>query len=252
MYTQVARADSAAVKSRGVASRWFYVGMTVLVILINVVAFGPSIVDPSARTVPLPLGSIDLAHSVVSVTWLLVFLAQVTPVLKARSAIHRQLGVAGVFLSVAFIVVTWLTLVEGARRGFDLSGDLVSRGTSQEPGAFLAPASTLVPLGAFVGAAVWYRRRPALHKRLMIMALLMSMGAPVAHLIGHWPAFAPYTLIGSTVIAFFPAIHDRVWEGRIHPLSLWGALVVTFWFPVFFFTAGATAAWRDFAVWVVQ
>ena len=252
MYTHVARADSAAAKSRGVASRWFYVGMTVLVILINVVAFGPSIVDPSARTVPLPLGAIDLAHSVVSVTWLLVFLSQVTLVATGRSALHRQLGVAGVVLSIAFIVLSWFVLVEGARRGFDLSGDLVPRGTSVEPGAFLAPASGLVPLGAFVGAAVWYRRRPALHKRLMIMALLTSMGAPVAHLLGHWPAFAPYTLIGSPVIAFFPAIHDRVWEGRIHPLSLWGGLVVAFYFPVFVFTVGATAAWRDFAAWVVQ
>ena len=50
-----------------------------------------------------------------------------------------------VLLSAAFIVVTWLVLVEGARRGFDLSGDLVPRGTSVDPSTFLAPSGALIP-----------------------------------------------------------------------------------------------------------
>lgn len=155
-------------------------------------------------------------------------------------------------LSVGFIVVTWFVLVEGARRGFDLSGDLVPHGTSVDPGMFLAPAGALVPLGAFVGAAVWYRRRPALHKRLMMLALLTSTGAPIAHVVGHWPAFGPYALIGGTLILFLPAIRDRVWERRIHPVSLWGAIGAALWVPVFFIVVAPTAAWRDFAAWVVQ
>lgn len=145
-------------KSRSNADRWFYVIVTTFVILVNVVAFSPSLLNPSTRTVPLSLTSIDLAHSLVSVTWLLVFMAQVTLVAAGRVTVHRQLGVFGVLLSAAFIVVTWLMLVEGARRGFDLSGALVPRGTSVDPGTFLAPAGSLIPLGAFVGAAVWYRR----------------------------------------------------------------------------------------------
>ena len=152
-------------KNRSNADRWFYVVVTMFVILVNVVAFSPSLLNPSARTVPLPLTSLDLAHSLVSVTWLLVFLAQVTLVAAGRVTVHRRLGVLGVLLSAAFIVVTWLVLVEGARRGFDLSGDLVPHGTSIDPGTFLAPSGALIPFGAFVAAAVWYRQRPALHKR---------------------------------------------------------------------------------------
>ena len=82
-------------KSRSNADRWFYVIVTMFVILVNVVAFSPSLLNPSTRTATLPL---------------------------------------------TFIVVTWLVLVEGARRGFDLSGDLVRRGTSMDPGTFLAPS----------------------------------------------------------------------------------------------------------------
>jgi len=105
MTTHEARA-SARPKSRSAADRWFYVIVTMFVILVNVVAFSPSLLNPSTRTVPLPLASLDLAHGPVSVTWLLVFLAQVTLVAAGRVTVHRQLGVLGVLLSAAFIVVT--------------------------------------------------------------------------------------------------------------------------------------------------
>jgi len=235
-----------------VADRWFYVTVTMFVILVNVVAFSPSLMNASTRTVPLPLTSIDLAHSLVSVTWLLIFLAQVTLVAAGRRAAHRQLGLFGVLLSAAFIVVTWLVLVEGARRGFDLSGDLVPRGTSVDPSTFLAPSGALIPLGAFVCAAVWYRQRSAVHKRLMMLALLTSTGAPIAHVVGHWPAFAPFALIVGMFILFLPAIRDRVWEHRIHPVSLWGAIFVALWVPVFLIVFAPTALWRNFAAWAVQ
>jgi hypothetical protein len=222
------------------------------VILVNVVGFSPSLVNPSTRTVPLPLTAIDLAHALVSVAWVLVFLAQVTLVAAGRPAVHRQLGVLGVLLSAALIVVTWLMLVEGARRGFDLSGALVPRGTSVDPGTFLAPAGTLIPLAAVIAAAVWYRRRPAIHRRLMMLALLSSTGAPIAHVMGHWPAFGPYVLTGGMVILFLPAIGDWVWERRIHPVSLGGALFVLLWNTVFLIVLPQTTVWGNFAAWVVQ
>ena len=224
---------SARPKSRSAADRWFYVIVTMFVILVNAVAFSPSLVNASTRTVPLPLTSLDLAHVLVSVTWLLVFLAQVTLVAAGQVTVHRQLGVFGVLFSAAFIVVTWLMLVEGARRGFDLSGALVPRGTSVNPGTFLAPSESWIPLAAFVAAAVWYRQRPASHKRLMMLALLTSMGAPIAHVVGHRPAFGSYALTGGMFIFFLPAIRDRVWEHRIHPVSLWGAIFSLLWTSCF-------------------
>ena len=238
-------------KSRRNADRWFYVIVTMFVILVNVVAFSPSLLNPSARTVPLPLTSLDLAHSLVSVTWLLVFLALVTLVAAGRVTVHRQLGVLGVLLSAAFIVVTWLALVEGAQRGFDLSGDLVPHGTSTDPGTFLAPSGSLIPFAAFVAAAVWYRKRPVLHKRLMMLALLTSTGAPIAHVVGHWPAFAPFALAGGTLLFFLPAIRDRVCERRMHPVSLWGAIFSLLWTSVFIGVFARTVVWRNFAEWVV-
>ena len=162
-----------------------------------------------------------------SVAWLLAFLVQVTLVPAGRLDVHRRLGIISVLLSAAFIVVTWFMLVEGARRGFDLSGDLIPRGTSVDPGAFLAPANALALIGVLIGAAVWYRQRPAVHKRLMMFALLTSTGAPITHLVGHWSALRPYpviNIIGGILLLCLPAIHDRMSQRRIHPVSLWGAI----------------------------
>ena len=205
-------------KSRSNADRWFYVVVTMFVILVNVVAFSPSLLNPSARTVPLPLTSLDLAHSLVSVTWLLVFLAQVTLVAAGRVTVHRRLGVLGVLLSAAFIVVTWLVLVEGARRGFDLSGDLVPRGTSIDPGTFLAPSGSLIPFGAFVAAAVWYRQRPALHKRLMMLTADFHGSA---HRACGWPLAGVRVLCaGWWHVHFLSPRNPRLGVGASHPSCL--------------------------------
>jgi hypothetical protein len=242
--------------SRTAADRWFYVGATSAVLLVNLVSFGPAIIDPSERTVPLPMTSIDLAHALVSLVWLLVFMAQVALIPAGRRAAHRRLGVLGVLLSAALVVVTWFMLVEGARRGYDLSGDLVPRGTTVSPGTFLAPANALAPFGVFVAAAVWFRRRAAVHKRHMMLAMLTTTGAPVAHLIGHWPALlqiAPLIIAGSGVAIWsLLPIHDRLSQGRIHPVSLWGGIASFAWQLLFFVVIANTSAWQAFAAWLVS
>ena len=242
-------------KSRGIAGRWFYVSVTLLIVLLNVVSFAPSIIDGSTRTVSLPLNFIDFAHTLVSVAWLLVFPAQAILIATERPDVHRRVGILGVLLSALFIVVTWFALVEGARRGFDLSGDLIPRGTSVDPGTFLAPANTLVPIGVLIGLAVWYRKRPAVHKRLMMLAILASTGAPIAHLVGHWPALQHYPVINPVsnilMLAVLP-IHDMASERRIHPASLWGAVGVMVWVTGFFVLVAQTSEWREFAAWIIR
>ena len=115
-----------------------------------------------------------------------------------------------------------LSVLANRLTGFDLSGDLVPTGTTVDPGTFLAPAHALVPFGVFVAAAVWCRRRPAVHKRLMMLALVTTTGAPVAHLIGHWPLAFLIFPVSQIMLLCLLFIHDRLSQGRIHSVSLWG------------------------------
>lgn len=112
-------------------ARWFYVGVVAFVILFTLISFGPSLIDPSNRSVPLPLTPWVLTHTALSTAWLLLFLAQTTLVATGRTRIHRRLGIAGAVIAAALVITGPLMMIEEARRGFDLSGDLVPRGTIQ-------------------------------------------------------------------------------------------------------------------------
>jgi uncharacterized membrane protein YozB (DUF420 family) len=240
--------------------RWFYISMALMMILFSVVAFGPSIIDPSNRNVPLPLTPLVLVHAIVSAAWLVLFLAQATLAATGRVALHRRVGVFGVLLTVAFILVGYFALIAEARRGFDLSGD----GIGRAPGLPAAPDPNLVALlwnfltfGIVAGLGLWYRHRPAVHKRLMLLAMLGGLtNTPLGHVVGHWPLLQPWAgvIFPVTTIVFLSAsaIYDRVSQGRIHPVSLWGAILLFVWGGLFFSAIQPSAAWREFATWLIR
>ena len=255
----VAVVPLAAGRSRRV-DRWFYIGVALLMIVLNVVAFGPSIIDPSRRNVPLPLTPLVTAHAILSAAWLLLFLAQTTLVATARTAVHRRLGIYGAVLTAVFIVVGCFAVIAQARRGFDLSGDIGR--LPAPPGA--DPAAAIVGLLFFfltfailVGVALTYRHRPTVHKRLMLLAVLGGLTpTPVAHVIGHWSVLQPWTgmifPVSLLIFLSFSAIYDRVSEGRIHPVSLWVGLLVFVWNALFNVVIVPSSAWNQFSMWVIQ
>jgi uncharacterized membrane protein YozB (DUF420 family) len=243
-------------------ARWFYISVALVMVLLNVIAFGPSMIDPSRRNAPLPLTPLLTAHAVVSALWLLLFLAQATLVATRNTAVHRRVGIAGGILTVMFVLVGSLTVIEQARRGFDLSGDLGR--LPPPPGvADVAPVTLLLlfnflTFALLVGGGLWYRHRPSVHKRLMLLAMLGALPpTAVAHLIGHWLGPRPWAaaIFPVSAIAFMSvsAIYDRVSHGRIHPLSVWVPILLVTWHEVVLnFVVVQSAPWREFAVWLIR
>jgi uncharacterized membrane protein YozB (DUF420 family) len=250
---------SASTDRRRQVDRRFYIGVALFMVAFNAVAFAPSILSPSTRNVPLPLTPLVTAHALVSGAWLLLFLAQATLVATGRTGVHRRLGVGGAVLTAVFLVLGWFTTLEQARRGFDLSG-AISR-VPAPPGLDLIAATVgllffFLTFGVLAGTALWYRRRPAVHKRLMLLALLGGLSpTPVAHVIGTWPPLQPWANLifpGSLVVflAIGP-VHDRISDGRIHPVSLWGGLSLFVWNTAFNVAIIPSAAWSQFARWLI-
>src|SRR5215510_13587365 len=152
-----------------VAPRRFYIGVAVFLILLSVAGFGPSLVDPSKRNgPPTPL---VIAHGVTTALFLLLFLTQAFLVASGRKAVHRRLGIAGAILALAVVVLGFITSIVNQRRGFDLSGDLARPGDGQPftPGDVIFPLLIFFNFGVQVAAALWYRHRPEIHKRLMLI-----------------------------------------------------------------------------------
>src|SRR5262245_15939068 len=249
----------AATGRRRRVKRWFYISAGLFMVLFTIVGFGPSIIDQSRRNVPLPLTPLVTAHAIASSAWLLLFLTQATLVAVGRTAVHRRVGIAGVVLTVAFVVLGWFTIIEQARRGFDLSG--ANGPVPPAPAANPAPVALIggnvLPFAVLAGVGLWCRNRPDVHKRLMLLAMLGGLTAtPLAHLIGAWPALQPWAgvLFSVTPIVFLSlsAIYDRVSQGRVHPVSLWGAILVFTWVSLFFSVVGPSSAWQDFAAWLIR
>jgi hypothetical protein len=247
MNTSVAEAVRVARPGRASEHR-FYLGVGVLVLVVSLAAFGPSILAPSSRNVPLPMTALVAAHGLISLAWLFLFLAQTTLVATGRTATHRRLGMIGIVLALAFVIAGVFASVEEARRGFDLSGDLVPAGTVVDPSFVLAPINAFGLFAVMVGAGLRYRNRPDVHKRLMALTLLGMAGAPVAHLMGHYPVLraggGAFGLISALLLLSLSAVHDRLAYGRIHPTSLWGGIGGFAWLFAFFTFVAPSPAWR--------
>ena len=199
--------------------RRFYIGMALAAILLSVAGFGPSIIDPSRRRVPLPLTPLVTTHAIVSGAYLLLFLTQATLVAAGRTAVHRRMGIVGAMLAVAWIVLGYVTSIQYARRGFDLSGDVI--GQFDVPGTLVFQLGDLVSFGILVAAGFWFRRRPDIHKRLMLLATVtLMLGAPPAHLIGHWPSL--HGAVGSIIAlsVTIPTLSASIVSSHVIPQSL--------------------------------
>jgi hypothetical protein len=249
-------------RQRFTSERRFYIGAAVLIILISVAGFGPSIIDHSRRIGPP--SALVIVHGLVTAAWLLLFLVQTVLVAADRLTVHRRMGPVAIVVAALILTVGPVMLIENVRRGTDLSGDLTRLGPlpsdpAERAATLVAPLSGFLVFGVLVSAGLWYRRRPAIHKRLMLIGSLSLCGPPLFHLAGyltgHWPAFHGFFLAAAFVIDFVllftSAVNDRLREGRTHPVSLWApaaALACVVAIPPLVMPL---PAWQRVALWLV-
>ena len=164
------------------------------------------------------------------------------------------------------VVLGYAVSVDEIQRGHDLSGDLtralIPAGLppSFQAEAILFPLAVFFNFAALVGAGLWWRHRPDIHKRLMLLAVIGLAREPILHLIGHLSGYWP-TLQGlagtmdpfvTTLLLSVSAIHDNVTQSRIHPVSLWVPTLMVAWRIVLGFVVSPSLAWRDFATWLIR
>jgi hypothetical protein len=254
--TTIEIAPAAPAKHR-LIKRWFFINVALFMILFSIIAFAPEMIDTSVRNVPLPLPPLAATHAIVSTGFLLLLLSQPTLVATGRTDLHRRLGIVGAVLAVAFVVITYLAGVEVVRRGFPVAGDPGLPPGLSRAAFVLAPNVSLLVFGILLGAALYYRHRPDVHKRLMLLAVLGGLtSTPVAHLVGYWSVLQPWAgmifPLSAVVFLSVSAVYDRAVIGRIHPVSLWVPLAVFVSQSIFFNAIVPSAAFRSFAEWLTR
>ena len=246
MQTGVSKQKPNALSNVG---RWDYVGMGILLMLLAVSSFGPSLVNPVRRIAPITFAV--SAHGLLFSAWLFLFVAQAFLIATERRALHRRLGLAAIGIATLMVLSGYQTVIELMKRGFDLSGDLHLSDVLLNA---VFPLGDLLAFTVLFCLGLWYRNDPAAHRRLMLLTTIgMMMPATVAHFIGHnapeVPALVPLSL---AILFITPAVYDRVRFHRFHPITLWGGILLILWGNVRAVLIGPSTTWKQFAKWLMS
>jgi hypothetical protein len=152
-------------------------------------------------------------HAAVFSAWMLLFLLQTSLVALRRTGLHRRLGKA---LAVYAAVV----LVVGIGASIGMPAYRVTAGQMLLQRASLVVLYNLVDVltfGVFLAAAIYQRRSPEWHKRLLISGVIALTGAAVGRVLpsGTFLYFLVWLLPLVVLITI-----DLLQSRRIHPVSL--------------------------------
>ncbi|HET7778580.1 MAG TPA: hypothetical protein VFL07_08510 [Rudaea sp.] len=231
--------------SRGAGERRFFAWGAAVIVLVAFGGFARTYYLKLAFDTPA-LTTLVHAHALVMTAWVLLFVTQTRLVAAQRTDLHRRLGVFGVLLLVLIVAIGVETAIASARRGLTP--------TDMPPLMFLViPLGTVVVFAVLAGAAVLYRRRSDIHKRLMLLATLTILTPAIARI--PWEPFRAmgpplFLAVTDTCVLAFVA-YDTWKNRRLHPALLWGTLFFLVSQPLRMMLAH-TAAWTQFATWLTS
>ena len=238
MATAVKRAGSS---TRPVSPRWatqraFFTGISLLMVFAVFVGFSRSYYLKGLYGTPA-LPTLFHVHGLLFTGWMVFLVVQTGLVASRRTDLHRRMGIAGGVLAAAMTLAAMAMTMDLARRSATAPTDIGLAFT-------IVPFFTVVVFPVLVGIALFYRRQPEVHKRLMLIATLELVTAGVARIpgAGSMPLFFVLTDVGLAAIL----LYDIVTRGRPHSATVWGGLFLIAT-QVIRTTAGASAAWIAFA-----
>ncbi len=253
---------SVALEARAPPRRRFFIGMAIVFAIAVLWGFGPTYFLRAFITTR-DLSWLVHAHGFVFSCWIALFAVQTLLVAKHPTDLHRQLGVVGIVLGVAVVglgvVVALASLPPATRTALEAAGPVASL-------ARLASGNVgnALMFGILFAAAIWQRRRPEAHKRLMLSACIGIMDAPVARVLDDfgWPiivgpfgfvapdsflnrtlpaVLGPFQLNNLVVLPLFLALvaYDLAKTKRVHWATVFGGAILFLLQPLAGFVARA-------------
>jgi hypothetical protein len=228
------------------ARRRLYVGLAVVAIAMALVGFWRTYFGPVlAGTVDKP--AIIHFHAAVYVGWLAIFLTQAALAATGRVAAHMKLGRFaigyGALVIAAGLLATFGMFVLRVR-----AGDV-----AEAQGRLIGPLLDMLAFAPVFAAAVYYRRKPELHKRLMIVATTVLLIAAVARM--PFPAELRNPLVIHLVWALpilLAMAHEVRSRRRIHPIYLGGLALLVLEGPLTRAAVRNTELWHHATGWLAR
>jgi hypothetical protein len=193
-------------------------------------------------------------HGLIFTLWFVLFFIQTRLIARHRVDLHRRLGIFGAVLAPLAACVAIAVAFHAGRRSY-LANPASWTVHSVRPLALDLGSSLTFAL--LVAAALYFRRRGDIHKRLMVLAscglLLPGVGRLIERIPLHFlHAGGLWGMVGFTEITPVVCIlYDTIKHQRLHPGFAWGGLVLLSSLPVFMII-GSTHVWLNFTTWLVS
>lgn len=185
-------------------------------------------------------------HALTMSVWVLYFTAQVALVRTKNLKLHMSMGVAGIALAALVVVIGMLTAWDSH----------VVRGTAPSGlhphSFFIVPTLDMLFFVVFFAGAIYYRKRSAQHKALMLMTAINFSPAAIARL----PLLPPDLFIIQALA--FPAILGiacfawHTWKTRKFNWVFAIALVLFIASGPFRVWFSGTRVWLGFMSWLTS
>lgn len=242
-----------AMPARGKAAagpKYLYVQMALVCLAVAFLSFLPTYWMPMAQGTA-QFDPVVHIHGMIFFAWTLFFVFQTWIGATGQVVRHRAVGLIGVSLATAMVIFGVIISIH-VMRGAAAHG-------KPEAGIRLAvvPLTNIALFAVLMIAAFINTRRPEWHKRLMLLAAISILGAPLVRwffALGHVPrpppVIVPLQAEALVVLLCLVAIlRDWRFTGKLHPAWLWGFGGVV-GVRLLQATIGPTPAWHAIAAFV--
>ncbi len=180
--------------------------------------------------------------------WVIVLVAQVFLIARKQLAWHRRLGWVGLAFAALVVIMgtsaTWRAAVrEVSGHTEDASSQLTVLGLELMQMALFA---------VFASMGFLWRRRPAYHKRMMIVATAVMLPNPIVRMLDalHVGSINATTVIILDVLILAVVATDTARHRHLHPAFGWGAATAMGGIQAALVFA-PSAAWHSFATHLI-
>jgi hypothetical protein len=201
-------------------NRYFYFFMSLLIAVVVVYGFSHTVDKRLIHATPVrPV--LLYFHAGVFSGWVILFIVQSALARMRRVRLHRQLGGFGVALGAAIPVLGIGTAVSMAR--FNIR----HFGSADEASGLIISFFDMTAFIFSFAAAIYLRKRPEFHRRLLLIASCALTAAAFA----RFPSYIVppgWFYAGVDTLILLGVTRDLIFDRRIHPVYLYAlpALVV--------------------------
>ena len=239
--------EAVAVPPAARINRRFYTWFVVCAFLIIFAGFAHTFyLRLVFETTALPL--LLHLHGFLFTTWFVLFFVQARLVAHHRVDLHRKLGVMGALLAPLCTAVAIRVSFNAGRRSF--LAHPASLTNLAQP--FAMDFGTSLMFLILVATALYLRRRPDIHKRVMVLACCSLLLPAIGRIPFVFEAVGMWGLVAITEIPPLMCIlYDTIKHRRLHPAFGWGGTALFASFPAFMLV-GASDSWLNFLCWLLS